>query len=181
MKNRIEELLNEPRMYYYEFTPQNSVRGLLDLIHDVVNADTKMVEIGSFSGISTELFALHCKEITCVDLWSPYSEIGVVELIEGESRFNKLLDKYSNIIKLKMSSKDASFTFEDKSLDFIYIDAAHDYGNAKTDILSWKSKVKDGGYIGGHDIGIGGVHMAVTEIFGSTYTTYDDTSWLIKC
>lgn len=180
MKQRIDELLLTPRMYYYEFVPQNSVQGLYDLIKEVVTKKTNMVEIGSFSGVSSELFALHCKKIHCVDRWSEYNEIDGSKLSEGERRFDELVTRYKNIEKIKMSSEEACSKFEDRSLDFVYIDAAHDYENVKKDILCWLPKVKVGGYIAGHDIVISGVGAAVGELFGSSYKQYSDTSWLAQ-
>ena len=60
------------------------------LIDEFVTDETIMVEIGSFAGVSSELFALHCKNITCVDEWNPYWEIQTPELIIGaENMFDK--------------------------------------------------------------------------------------------
>lgn len=178
MNERIEELLKTPRMYYYELAPQNSLKGLYDLIQEHITPKTKMVEIGSFSGVSSELFALHCKEINCVDRWVSYNEINDPEIIEGEKRFDELVKKYSNIKKIKSSSEEASKMFEDESLDFVYIDAAHDYENVKKDILCWLPKVKLNGVIAGHDVTMSGVYQAVNEIFGGA-KQYEDTSWLV--
>lgn len=180
MNQKIQQLLNTPRMYYYDLVPQNSVQGLYKLITDHVTKNTNMVEIGSFSGVSSELFAIHCKHITCVDKWSEYHEIESSKLNEGEKRFDQLVSNYNNITKMKMSSEDAAKNFEDKSLDFVYIDAAHDYDNVKKDILCWLPKVKSGGYLAGHDIVISGVDAAVREIFGGNFKDYEDTSWITK-
>jgi hypothetical protein len=58
--------------------------------------------------------------------------------------------------------------FDDDSLDFVYIDARHDYGSVYQDINNWFQKVKKRGFIGGHDyfdgvfpIGVFGVKSAV--------------------
>ena len=81
-ETRINELLLTPRMFYAEWSGYNKLKGLKMLIDDIVTRDTVMVEIGSFSGVSSELFALHCKEINCVDLWDPYWEITDKQKIE---------------------------------------------------------------------------------------------------
>ena len=41
--------------------------------------------------------------------------------------------------------------FADESLDFVYIDAAHDYKSVKDDIGEWDKKVRKGGIVAGHD------------------------------
>lgn len=178
-QTRVQELLETPRMYYYDHLPQNSVKGLYDLINEYVNPKTVMVEIGSFSGVSSELFALHCHTIHCVDLWQPYSEIVDSNMSEGEVRFDNMIKGYKNIVKIKQSSTDASKTFENGSLDLVYIDAAHDYQNVKNDILQWLPKVASKGFIAGHDYTIPGVSQAVNEVLGEC-KVFDDTSWIIQ-
>ena len=183
---RIKELLLTPRMFYANYNNRvNRLKGLKMLIDEYINENTIMVEIGSFSGVSSELFSLHCKEIHCVDLWDPYWEIEDKQKIEfAEYTFNKLLTNYNNIKKIKDSSYNASNMFPDKSLDFVYIDAAHDYENVKKDILSWLPKVKDGGYIAGHDYRYDpniGVYEAVNDIFIEEYkiVTFPDSSFVV--
>ena len=60
------------------------------------------------------------------------------------------------------SSEMAAFV-EDKSLQFCYIDAAHDYESVKRDIAAWLPKVK--GTIAGHDSEYEPVQRAVREFF----------------
>jgi predicted O-methyltransferase YrrM len=53
---------------------------------------------------------------------------------------------------LRMSFDEAKDLFEDKSLDFIYIDAyAHETGLLDKTLKGWWPKVKKGGLIAGHD------------------------------
>jgi hypothetical protein len=54
-------------------------------------------------------------------------------------------------------SMEAVKRFEDESLDFVFIDAAHDYKHAKEDIREWSKKVRKGGIVSGHDY-INGLH-----------------------
>ena len=42
-------------------------------------------------------------------------------------------------------------TFEDNSLDFVYIDGNHDFQNVTNDICEWSRKVRKGGIVSGHD------------------------------
>jgi len=62
-------------------------------------------------------------------------------------------------------SVDAAKRFEDESLDFVYIDAEHDYENIKQDIEAWAPKVRKGGMVSGHDYmnGLHGVPYGVKQ------------------
>ena len=64
-------------------------------------------------------------------------------------------------------SWDGAAFYEDKSLDFVFIDAGHDYTSVKKDIDAWLPKVKDGGIISGHDFmnEYPGIIQAVMETF----------------
>lgn len=48
-------------------------------------------------------------------------------------------------------SFDAVKEFDDCSLDFVYVDAVHDYEGALRDIVDWWPKLKPGGILAGHD------------------------------
>ena len=67
-------------------------------------------------------------------------------------------------------------------VDFIYIDANHEYEYVLSDINNSKELIKDGGYIGGHDYTnqTPGVINAVRNSFQGNFLTFSDSSWLIK-
>ncbi len=48
-------------------------------------------------------------------------------------------------------SVEMAATFTDSSLDFVYIDARHDYAGVMEDLVAWYPKLKDGGILAGHD------------------------------
>jgi glycosyltransferase involved in cell wall biosynthesis len=52
---------------------------------------------------------------------------------------------------LAMPSPVAADLFADDSIDFAFIDAAHDYHNVRTDLQAWWPKVRPGGMLAGHD------------------------------
>ena len=183
---KIKELLLTPRMFYADYTHRhNQLKGLKMLIDEYFNDNIVMVEIGSFAGVSSELFALHCKELYCVDLWDPYWEITDKQRIEfAEFSFDNMSKNYENIHKVKKSSVEASKDFKDGSLDLVYIDAAHDYESVKQDILTWLPKIKKGGFIAGHDYRYDpniGVYNAVNDIFVNDYKiiSFPDSSFII--
>ena len=45
----------------------------------------------------------------------------------------------------------ASRFFADKSIDWVHLDARHDYESVKADIATWLPKVKPGGWLSGDD------------------------------
>ena len=72
-----------------------------------------------------------------------------------ESAKNRMKD-YDYTI-LRKTSKEASKDFKDGTLDFVYIDAMHDYDSVKEDIALWHPKVRRGGIVAGHDY-MNGMH-----------------------
>jgi hypothetical protein len=74
----------------------------------------------------------------------------------------------------RLTSVEAAQRVEDRSLDFVYIDARHDYDSVKEDLEAWLPKVRPGGIISGHDYADGkfeqgdfGVKRAVDEFFAA--------------
>ncbi len=67
-----------------------------------------------------------------------------------EEARNRLI-AYPKYHILREYSVDAVKKFDDESLDFVYIDANHQYPFVKDDINWWNEKVKRNGIIAGHD------------------------------
>ena len=89
------------------------------------------------------------------------------------------------VTPLRMTSVEASKTFEDKSIDFVFIDAGHTYEEVVEDIKHWLPKVKAGGFIAGHDyyrVPPGkdqeGLHYAVHEFFTHEEITSGEQCWV---
>ncbi|NQY01135.1 MAG: class I SAM-dependent methyltransferase [Flavobacteriaceae bacterium] len=70
---------------------------------------------------------------------------------------------------IRTTSLKATTQHTDESLDFVFIDASHQYEDVINHLRTWYPKVKKGGYIGGHDFIIVhlGVFRAVKEFFGT--------------
>jgi hypothetical protein len=162
--------------------------GLIDLIKDLNIEIETMVEIGSYQGESTVIFAENIptlKKMYAIDPWQNGYDDGdfcsyghPMDVVE--SNFNLRVKNYPQIIKRKTTSEEFVNQIEDGSLDFVYIDGNHSYESCKRDILSWLPKIKSGGVIAGHDYSKGfiGVFNAVNEILGVPDRTYKDTSWV---
>lgn len=77
----------------------------------------------------------------------------------------QVANKYKNrLIPIQALSSLAADQIADASLDLVFIDAAHDYQNVKTDILKYTPKLKPHGLLTGHDIDYPGVNRAVKEM-----------------
>jgi len=81
-----------------------------------------------------------------------------------------MLSVYGDRVKLiRKTSVDAAPDFEDGCLDFVFIDAFHDYENCSNDISFWHHRVREGGYVMGHDWDhpcFPGVQRAVVDHYG---------------
>jgi hypothetical protein len=79
---------------------------------------------------------------------------------------------------LRMTSLEASLLYEDNSLDFVLLDAAHDRVNVSIDIKAWLPKVKSGGILAGDDYHPvwDGVRQAVGELL--TGFRVEDQTWI---
>jgi len=108
----------------------------------------KGAEIGVYKGYYSEVLLDNIPglELLCIDSWCL-----------NEARRNayevarKALSKYKGAKIIKSTSVEAAKNVPNESLDFVFIDAAHDYQSVKTDIETWTPKVKKGGIVSGHD------------------------------
>lgn len=84
------------------------------------------------------------------------------------------------VIELRAYSLEAAKVIEDASLDFVFIDAQHDYLSVKLDIETWSPKVKPGGLISGHDYDerFPGVVQAVNEKYIPTIG--NNSVWYVR-
>lgn len=134
------------------------------------------VEIGCWKGRSTSFMGVEIinsgKNIVLdvVDTFQGSSEHGLVDTNSLKAEFLRNTEPVRPVIGNvhAMRSVDASQLYANNSLDFVFIDAAHDYDSVVSDIISWYPKVRNGGVIGGDDFEPAwpGVVKAVEEIFG---------------
>ena len=98
------------------------------------------VERGNFSRLITSQWP---GRLHCVDMWD-HEEI-------YETACKTLLVAGSRCEMNRGASVDVAKMFPDDCLDFVYIDADHDYEHCKQDIEAWFPKVRNGGLVAGHD------------------------------
>jgi predicted O-methyltransferase YrrM len=155
----------------------------------------KFVEVGSWKGKSTAFMATEIinsgKDILfySVDTWKGSDEHldpnnGAYEplLINDElypTFLKNVAPAHKAIFPIRMESVKAAKIFGDESLDFVMVDAAHDYDNALADIKAWYPKLKKGGIMAGDDLDWPGVNKAVKEYFEfSGYYEQDNKLWM---
>jgi len=123
--------------------------------------NSHFVEVGSWLGKSASFMAVEIKnsgkniKFDCVDTWKGSEEHLNEKLILEDTLYQNFISNIEPIkdiiTPIRNTSIDASKLYEDGSLDFVFLDAAHDYANVKNDIESWYPKVKSGGILAGHD------------------------------
>jgi predicted O-methyltransferase YrrM len=112
------------------------------------------LELGVAQGNHAKLL---CEKIPglklfCVDIWERYK--GYLEYTDRIDRYYQLAQEQLasfNCAFIKEFSMDAVKKFDDYSLDFVYIDGAHDFKSVALDLCEWSKKVRVGGIVFGHD------------------------------
>jgi hypothetical protein len=99
-----------------------------------------------------------CKNFRLIDLLQEqknYVDGSNAKAAEQDQRFAgaiKTLAQWKDKTTfLRMLSTEAAKTIPDQSLDYVYIDARHDYCGVKEDIVAYYPKLRSGGIMAGHD------------------------------
>jgi hypothetical protein len=104
-------------------------------------------------------------KLFCVDPWKAYD--GYREHVPQERQdqfFRETRDRLAgyNVEYIRDYSIAAADRFKWGELDFVYIDANHEYEHVLEDVRAWAPKVRAGGIVSGHDYA-GDVEKAVLE------------------
>ena len=143
------------------------------------------IELGSWKGHSTRYLGKLLKKrnviIYAIDLFEDtYKNYNDIEKKYLDKIFEYNTRGLNNIKSIKSISWEAAVKFNDASVDFVFIDADHEYESVKKDIAAWLPKVKKGGIISGHDyFNPCGVKQAVDEIFNNSVEFYDKC-WFVR-
>lgn len=123
----------------------------------------KIVEVGCWKGKSVAYLAVEVInsgkkiQVDAVDTWlgsneEPHIKDVYVKTGRLYDLFLTNISPVSHVINpVRMTSIEAAKTYQDSSLDVVFIDACHEYECVKEDIAAWLPKVKSGGYLSGHD------------------------------
>ena len=111
-------------------------------------------------------------ELFCVDAWRAYEGYDMGDQAKMDEHFTKAqkrLKPYPNKTFIREFSVKAASQFPDGVLDFVYIDAAHDFVSVVNDLNAWTPKVRKGGIISGHDYVLRGMGP---NIYGKANMTF---------
>ncbi len=139
-------------------------------------------EIGVWEG-ENSYSLLKNLDIARLYLVDPY--VGYFDSTQGKEIIERDFDKAKNkarglvdgypVIWIYKNSEEASQEIQDE-LDFVYIDANHQYSSILKDLESWYPKVKKGGVMAGHDFNIQDVANAVVGFCSSK--DINSRSWI---
>jgi hypothetical protein len=131
--------------------PFNRVDLLSKLPKNSIGAEIG-VDKGEFSELILE--KINPSLLYLIDPWTHMLNSEGTQLGHSQN-YESVKEKFKNekVVKiLKMSSKEASSVISDGSLDWVYIDGDHSYQGCLYDLVTYGKKIKDNGFICGHDI-----------------------------
>lgn len=113
-------------------------------------------EIGVYKGQYSKCLWKANREATIysVDPWEAYDryeEPYTPELMERVYEEARERLAPTGCVIIREYSIHAVHLFEDRSLDFVYIDGNHEFQHVTNDIAEWSRKVRPGGVVSGHD------------------------------
>lgn len=148
------------------------------------------VEVGAWKGRSAAYMAVEILnsqkkiQFDCVDTWLGSEEHQQGQQFEDQDVIHgRLYEAFIWNMKpveglykpIKMTSVEAAELYPDSSLNFVFLDAAHDYDSIRSDILAWLPKIQPGGWLGGHDYTWNeGIRRACKELLPNHQ---NDPSW----
>ncbi len=148
-----------------------------------IPAGGSVVEVGVFCGRSLAFllveFANRAKRVSVagVDLFTQTPEMTGAASKGLLTR--QLASRGLEVNLIQSLSWEAAVQFEDRSQDFVFIDASHEYEDVKRDLDAWWPKVKVGGTFAGHDFTNHhpGVVKAVQEKFPAKWDLQAGSCW----
>lgn len=148
---------------------------LYDRFAEECTNNSVIVEVGSWVGrsicyLGVELINRNkTPKVYAVDTWLGSQEHNNHTILKDDALYNTFLKNIAPlgglIAPVRLDSISAAAIFEDSSIDFLFLDASHQYEDVKRDIVAWYPKIKPGGTFAGHDVDGGwpGVNRAIDE------------------
>jgi predicted O-methyltransferase YrrM len=172
--------------FYIMREPYNA-EGLVDMINWIntirPTKEMRIIEIGSYIGESTMIFSDRFKEVVSVD---PYiNDYDLNDDACHHASFDKVYSQFikntlsiPNIKSIRETSQNAFSILKEQQFDMVYIDGLHTFEGVSYDISNYKTLIKSGGFICGHDYGWNSVRRAIVELLDDRVdATFKDNSW----
>ncbi len=136
---------------------------------------TSGVELGVNKGLLFEKLLAECRtlQLTGVD---------TCPVPHRKAKCEAIARQYGNRAwLLVMTTDEAAPLIDDRSVDFVFIDADHSHQAVLSDIAHWAPKVRPGGWLLGHDYNAKwpGVVQAVDSVFRRQIRTYPGSIWAV--
>jgi hypothetical protein len=171
-----------------------------DEIAERLNAGDNWAEVGVADGYNAlgVLTRVKNTKAILVDAWrvanEQYKKSGDLAARLTKEQWGRVYDRACRLTApyaptvIRERSDAAAPQVADASLDLVYIDAEHTYDAVKADVLAWLPKVKDGGWIGGHDYNhpneargkLWGVKSAVDKLLGGAVELGACHTWFCR-
>jgi predicted O-methyltransferase YrrM len=171
--------LNQPSPI---FIHKKSRTDLAKMLHEL---DFKIgAEIGVAAGQHAQILCENNPNLKlyCIDPWLRSSPADNQNhngtLLKWYDDAVKTLEPY-NCVFMREKSMSAVEKFENKSLDFVFIDGNHNFMNIAMDVASWERKVKAGGIIYGHDFVSHPEHCHVENVIRAYTDAYRIKPWFV--
>ena len=168
-----------------------SARQCAELFLKILNScksPSAIVEVGSWKGRSSvfasRAAAVSNSKLYCVDTWlgsnvenesHPTVEQAKIENVFAQFKKNISLFGCDNVVICRGDSIEVAKNWDQGPIDFLFIDASHDYESVLKDLRAWVPLVKPGGVICGDDWNReerpdlkGSVRKAFEDFFKST-------------
>jgi hypothetical protein len=145
-------------------------------------------EVGVYKGEFSEKLSKAGLHLYAIDPWRVYKDFnhpkGQARLDFQYEHTKRTLAPYPKATIIRKTSMDAVNDFADESLDFVYIDANHEFRYIAEDIFEWSKKVKKGGVVSGHDYfflktGTGAQIWHVAHVVRAYIASYGIENWYL--
>jgi cephalosporin hydroxylase len=166
------------------------------LYYDVITKQTKprtIIEIGTYMGRSTSFAAQCIKQFDKKNLIN-FITIDTFRGTTNEPKHQKAVAEAGGSLKpifddnmkglleyitvIEDDSANAALSFDNESVDMVFIDGDHSEEGVVRDILAWKPKIKKTGVLAGDDYHpCWGVFNGVNTTLGTTNIVIDNQTW----
>lgn len=167
------------------FFDEIDVRWYRAIYEQLIPENGITAEIGCYRGRSMMCVAdiIKAKSLTvwCIDVFEPFLSDRSTTRLQDFKETAEWYGIREHLKVVKGSSLEAAKFLDDASLDFVFLDGDHEASTVRKELELYEPKVKDSGWIGGHDYAYWpGVTLAVNEYYRDFAVLDYSSIWLRK-